>query len=264
MSALAPTLQAFFTDRLIRQRHASGHTVAAYRDTLRLLLGYAATTTGLAPSQLDLADLDASLIAGFRDHLELERGNSVRTRNARLAAIHSLFRFAALTHPEHAQSIARVLITYLTEPEVDALLSCCDPANWTGRRDHALFLLAVQTGLRISELTGAHPRRRAPRGRGLTSAATEKAAKTGSPRSPRPPSPSFGTGSPNRATTRMRRCSRPAAAAVSAATRSNIASPTTPRGPLTTAYHCTARRSPHMCFGTPPQCGCSRPAWIPA
>jgi integrase/recombinase XerD len=165
MSALAPTLQAFFTDRLIRQRHASGHTVAAYRDTLRLLLGYAATTTGLAPSQLDLADLDASLIAGFLDHLELERGNSVRTRNARLAAIHSLFRFAALTHPEHAQSIARVLaippkrfdrvlITYLTEPEVDALLSCCDPANWTGRRDHALLLLAVQTGLRISELTG--------------------------------------------------------------------------------------------------------------
>jgi integrase/recombinase XerD len=165
MSALAPTLQAFFTDRLIRQRHASAHTVTAYRDTMRLLLGYAATRTGLPPSRLDMADLDAALIGGFLDHLEHGRGNSVRTRNARLAAIHSLFRFAALAHPEHAASIARVLaippkrcdralISYLTEPEVDALLACCDPATWTGRRDHALLLLAVQTGLRISELVG--------------------------------------------------------------------------------------------------------------
>ncbi len=165
MTALAPTLQAFFTDRLIRQRHASSHTVAAYRDTMRLLLGYAATRAGQPPSLLDFTDLDAPLIAGFLDHLERERGNSVRTRNARLAAVHSLFRFAALTHPEHAASIARVLaippkrfdralISYLTEPEVDALLACCDRATWTGRRDHALLLLAVQTGLRISELTG--------------------------------------------------------------------------------------------------------------
>jgi len=165
MTALAPTLQAFFTDRLVRQRHASGHTVAAYRDTLRLLLGYAAERTARAPSALDIADLDAPLIGGFLDHLERGRGNSVRTRNARLAAIHSLFRFAALAHPEHAASIARVLaippkrcdqalISYLTEPEVDALLASCDPATWTGRRDHALLLLAVQTGLRISELTG--------------------------------------------------------------------------------------------------------------
>jgi integrase/recombinase XerD len=165
VSGLAPTLQAFFTDRLIRQRNASGHTIAAYRDTLRLLLGYATERTGLAPSALDIADLDAPLIAGFLDHLERERGNSVRTRNARLAAVHSLFRFAALAHPEHAETIARVLaippkrfdralITYLTEPEVDALLAACDPTTWTGRRDHALLLLAVQTGLRISELIG--------------------------------------------------------------------------------------------------------------
>jgi integrase/recombinase XerD len=165
MSALAPTLQAFFTDRLIRQRHASSHTIAAYRDTLRLLLGFASQSTGIAPSQLDVADLDAPLIAAFLDHLEHERGNTARTRNARLAAIHSLFRFAALTHPEHAETIARVLaippkrfdrtlVTYLDEPEIDALLAACDPNTWTGRRDHALLLLAAQTGLRVSELTG--------------------------------------------------------------------------------------------------------------
>jgi integrase/recombinase XerD len=165
MSALAPTLEAFFTDRLIRQRNASAHTVAAYRDTLRLLLGYASAQTRLTPSALDLSDLDAPLIAGFLDHLEQERGNSIRTRNARLAAIHSLFRFAALAHPEHAASIARVLaippkrfdralITYLKEAEINALLAACDQTTRIGRRDHALLLLAVQTGLRISEITG--------------------------------------------------------------------------------------------------------------
>jgi site-specific recombinase XerD len=165
MGALAPTLQAFFTDRLIAQRHVSAHTIAAYRDTLRLLLSYASERTRRAPSALDLTDLDASLIGAFLDHLETGRANSVRTRNARLAAIHSLFRYAALANPEHAESIARVLaippkrfdralITYLTEPEVDALLAACDQTTWTGRRDHTLLLLAVQTGLRISELTG--------------------------------------------------------------------------------------------------------------
>jgi site-specific recombinase XerC len=132
---------------------------------MRLLLRYAAERTAVTPSALDFADLEAPLIAGFLDHLQTERGNSVRTRNARLAAIHSLFRFAALAHPEHAESIARVLaipqkrfdralITYLSEDEVDALLTARDMTTWTGRRDHALLLLAVQTGLRISELTG--------------------------------------------------------------------------------------------------------------
>ena len=164
MTALAPTLQAFFTDRLARQRQASPHTIAAYRDTLRLLLGFAAQRTGTQPSTWTIADLDAPLIAAFLDHLEHERGNSVRTRNARLAAIHSLFRFAALRHPEHAAIIQRVLaippkrfdralVTYLTEPEVDALLAAPDTDTWTGRRDHALLLLAIQTGLRVSELT---------------------------------------------------------------------------------------------------------------
>lgn len=165
MSALAPTLEAFFTERLIRQRQASPNTVSAYRDALRLLLCFAAEQTGKQPSQLDIADLDARLVAAFLDHLEAERGNTARTRNARLAAIHSLFRFAALRHPEHAAVIERVLaippkrfernlVTFLGEEEVAALLDAPGRSTWTGRRDRAMLMLAAQTGLRASELTG--------------------------------------------------------------------------------------------------------------
>jgi len=168
MTALAPTLQAFFTDRLTRQRNASPHTIAGYRDTWRMLLTFTAARTGTPPSMLDLEDLDAALVAAFLDHLENDRRNSIRTRNTRLAAIHSLFRYAALIHPEHAQSISRVLaippkrfdralVSYLTDDEVAAVLAACDQATWTGRRDHAMLLLAVQTGLRISELIGLSP-----------------------------------------------------------------------------------------------------------
>ena len=109
MTTLAPTLQAFFTDRLIAQRHASGQTIAAYRDTLKLLLAFAGQRTGTPPSALKVADLDAPLVGAFLDHLENERGNSASTRNARLAAVHSLFRYAALRHPEDAAVIQRVL-----------------------------------------------------------------------------------------------------------------------------------------------------------
>src|SRR5438128_1745168 len=109
MSALAPTLQAFFTERLVRQRQASPHTVAAYRDTLRLLVRFAATRVAVEPSHLDIAQVDATLVSAFLDDREHEHQNSIRTRNARLAAIRSLFRFAALRHPEHAAMIARVL-----------------------------------------------------------------------------------------------------------------------------------------------------------
>jgi integrase/recombinase XerD len=165
MTALAPVLQAFFTDRLIAQRHASPHTIAGYRSTFRVLLGFAATQTGKKPSALDIADLDAPLIAAFLDHLEHERQCTVRTRNWRLAAIHSLFAYAALHHPEHAATIQRVLaiptkrherglVTWLTEPEVDALLAAPHRGTWAGRRDHAMLVLAAQTGLRISELIG--------------------------------------------------------------------------------------------------------------
>jgi len=157
MSALAPTLQAFFTDRLVRQRQASPHTVAAYRDTLRLLVRFAAERLGTAPSKLDISDLDATFISAFLDHREHDRGNSIRTRNARLAAIRSLFRYAAFRHPEHAAVIERVLaippkrferrlVTFLTQPEVDALLAAPNRITWTGRRDHTLLALAVRPG----------------------------------------------------------------------------------------------------------------------
>lgn len=164
MSPLAPTLQAFFTERLATERQASAATVAAYRDTFRLLLGFVADRTHTAPSMLDLADLDAPTIGAFLEHLEAERHNSTRTRNARLAAIHSLFRFAERRHPEHADTIGRVLsipqkryeralISFLTRDEVEAILAACDQGTWIGRRDHALLMLAVQTGLRVGELT---------------------------------------------------------------------------------------------------------------
>jgi integrase/recombinase XerD len=164
VTAVAATVQAFFTERLIRQRRASGHTISAYRDTLRLLLNFAAARTGTSPCHLDIADLGAPVIAAFLDHLQHDRGNSVRTRNARLAAIHSPFTFAALRHPEHAADIDRVLaippkradqtiVTFLTEDETEVLLATPDRATRTGRRDHAWILLAIQTGLRASELT---------------------------------------------------------------------------------------------------------------
>jgi integrase/recombinase XerD len=165
MSALAPTLQAFFTERLQGQRQASPNTIAAYRDTFRLLLAFAEQQTGKTPSQIRVADLDAELIGAFLDHLEHERANSTATRNARLAAVRSLFNYAALRHPEHADTIARVLaippkrgpqpiVTFLSDEEIDALLAAPDRERWTGRRDHALLLTMIQTGLRVSELTG--------------------------------------------------------------------------------------------------------------
>jgi integrase/recombinase XerD len=164
MTLLAPTLQSFFTDRLIGQRHASPHTITAYRDTLRMLLAFAAQRTSKQPSLLEIDNLDAPLIGAFLDHLEHERANTIRTRNNRLAAIRSLFKYAALKHPEHAATIQRVLaipskrfdqalVTFLTDPELDALLDAPDRSTWIGRRDHALILLAAQTGLRVSELT---------------------------------------------------------------------------------------------------------------
>lgn len=165
MTDLAPILQGFFTDRLARQKKASPNTVAAYRDTCRLLLAFARDKTGKTPSRLSLADLDATLVGAFLNHLEEQRGNGSATRNARLAAIHSLFKYAAPKAPEHAATISQVLaipprrreraiVSYLTAKEIDALVAAPSRETWHGHRDRALLLLDVQTGLRVSELTG--------------------------------------------------------------------------------------------------------------
>lgn len=178
MSLLAPTMQAFFTERLITQRDSSPHTVASYRDTFRLLLDFASQRTGKQPCRLDVDDLDAPLIGSFLNHLEHDRGNRPRTRNNRLAAIHAFCRYAALRHPEHLATLGRVLaiptkryeqnaVSYLDLDEIKALLQGPDRSNWFGRRDHALMLLAILTGVRVTELvtltvghvslaTGAH------------------------------------------------------------------------------------------------------------
>jgi len=165
VSLIAPALQAFFTERLITQRNSSPQTIAAYRDTFRLLLAFAHDQTGKQPFELDIDDLDAPLIGAFLTHLEEDRGNSPRTRNARLGAIHSFYRFAALGHPEHAHTIARVMaiptkrherntVSYLELDEIKALLAAPDRGSWLGRRDHALLALMIQTGVRVSELVG--------------------------------------------------------------------------------------------------------------
>jgi site-specific recombinase XerD len=165
MTAIAPIMQAFFTDRLMSQLHASPHTIASYRDTMRLLLAFARQQHGKEPSELDFTDLDAPAIGAFLTHLETTRGNGVTTRNARLVAVHSLFRYASLHVPEHAELISRVLavpgkrhdhatVCFLTREEAGALLTAPDTATWAGRRDHALLTAGIQAGLRVSELTG--------------------------------------------------------------------------------------------------------------
>jgi integrase/recombinase XerD len=163
MTTLAPALQAFFTERLVSQRAASPNTIAGYKQTFRLLLCFASARCGRAPSQLSIDDLDAPMISAFLSHLEKDRGNSPSTRNNRLAAVHSMFAYVALHYPEHAATAQRVLaipakrtrrtiVTYLTSGEADAVLAACDQDAWTGRRDHAMLALALQAGLRISEL----------------------------------------------------------------------------------------------------------------
>lgn len=165
MTAVAPTLQMFFTDRLTRQRQVSPQTIASYRDSLQLLLRFVHDTSGTEPAQLGWDELDEPVISAFLDHLQVVRGNSVRTRNLRLTAIRSLFRYAALRHPEHAAVIQRVLaipakradqptITFLTRAESAALIDAPDLARWEGRRDHTWLALAIQTGLRVTELIG--------------------------------------------------------------------------------------------------------------
>lgn len=164
-ATLPAQLQSFFVDRLLHQRCASAHTIASYRDCFRLLLRYAAEQLSKAPSDLMVEDIDAPFVARFLAHLEMQRGNSVRTRNVRLAAIHSFFQHVALNEPAYALHCQRVLaipnkrherkpVAFLDENEMDALLKAPDVSTWMGRRDRTLLLVALQTGLRVSELIG--------------------------------------------------------------------------------------------------------------
>ncbi|WP_245425726.1 site-specific integrase [Mesorhizobium sp. WSM3862] len=164
-ASLAPLLERFFIQRLMQQRQASPHTIGSYRDTFRQLLKFAERTLHKPPSRLNFGEVDAPLIVAFLDDLENHQGIGVRSRNLRLTAIHSFFRYAAFEAPEHSAQIQRVLaipskrftrtlVNFLTRPEVDALLAAPDRSTWSGRRDHALLLVAVQTGLRLSEITG--------------------------------------------------------------------------------------------------------------
>jgi len=163
--SLAALLERFFTERLMRQRQASPHTISSYRDAFHQFLKFTEQRLGKAPSQLSFQEIDASLIMAFLDHLEKHHGLSARSRNLRLAAMRSFFRFAAFEAPAHSAQIQRVLaipskrftrtlVQFFTRAEVDALLAAPDQRTWSGRRDHAFVLLAVQTGLRLSEMTG--------------------------------------------------------------------------------------------------------------
>jgi site-specific recombinase XerD len=164
-TSLAPLLERFFTQRLMQQRQASPHTISSYRDTFRLLLTFVQQRLHTSPARLTFEAIDAPLIVAFLEHVEKHRGLSVRSRNLRLTAIHSFFRYAAFEAPAHAAQIQRVLaipskrftrtlVHFLTRPEVEALLAAPDQRTWFGRRDHAFLLVAVQTGLRLSEMTG--------------------------------------------------------------------------------------------------------------
>ncbi len=164
-ATLAGLLERFFTQRLLQQRQASPHTISSYRDTFRLLLRFAHQHLHVPPARLAFTAIDAPLVAAFLDDLEHRRGITARSRNLRLTAIRSFFHYAAYEEPSHAAQIQRVLaipgkrhtrglVSFLTRPEIDALLAAPDPRTWLGRRDHALLVVAVQTGLRVSEVTG--------------------------------------------------------------------------------------------------------------
>jgi site-specific recombinase XerD len=163
-TSLAPLLERFFTQRLMQQRQASPHTISSYRDSFRQFLTFAHERLRTQPSRLTFEAVDAPLVAAFLDHVEQRRAVAVRSRNLRLTAIHSFFRWVAFELPGHAAQIQRVLaipskrftrtlVQFLTRAEVDALLAAPDQRTWFGRRDHAFILMAVQTGLRVSEMT---------------------------------------------------------------------------------------------------------------
>ena len=164
-TSFAALLERFFTQRLMQQRQASTHTISSYRDTFRQFLKFIQKRLHKQPSRLSFEEIDAPLIMAFLDDLEKHQGICIRSRNLRLTAIHSFFRYAAFEAPANSAQIQRVLaipskrftrtlVPFLTRPEVDSLLVAPDQRTWSGRRDHAFLLVAVQTGLRLSEMTG--------------------------------------------------------------------------------------------------------------
>ncbi len=271
MTLIAPTLQAFFTDRLTKQLHASPRTIASYRDSLRLLLCFANDRTGIAPSALDWDDLDEPLIAAFLEHLETDRHNSARTRNLRLTAIRALFRYAALRHPEHAAVIARVL----EHPRQTVRPTDRDLPHRGGihRADRCGAREPLGGTARPRDAHARAPRRpprlRADRGRLRRPRARDRSARPGrrqraaskersrSPKTPKRFSPS---GSMNELGCQTIRCSRPAPGGASPATPSSAASRPTSRPPHSAAHH--SRRSAFIrtCSGTAARCRCCRRA----
>ena len=274
MTLIAPTLQAFFTDRLVQQRQASPRTIAAYRDTLRLLLGFVHQQTGKMPAQLDWDDLDATMISAFLNHLESERHNSIRTRNVRLTAIRSLFSYAALRHPEHALLIQRVLaippkrfdkriVTFLTatgdrrpdrRPGPGPLGRPTRPGpDAAGRPDRP-------AGLRTHrpELRRRHPRHR--RQRPLRRQGTQATRRP--PHQPRRGA-AAALAQPNEPDAPAIRCSPPAPDGGSAATPSRCGSAPTPRPPHSDARRCWASESTHTSCATAAPCRCCKPASTP-
>ena len=212
MTALAPTLQAFFTDRLITQRQASRHTIAAYRDTFRLLLGFAADRTGHPPSQLDIADLDAPLIAAFLDHLETSAATASAPATPALPRSTRCSATPRCATPNTPRSIQRVLaippkrfdrklVTYLTEPETDALLAACDRSTWTGRRDHAHVPARRPDRAASLRADRTDLRRHPPRPRSTRPLRRQGPQTTPNTAAARPPSRYCRSGSPNAAAT---------------------------------------------------------------
>lgn len=163
-SLLPILIERFFTQRLARQSNASPHTIASYRDTFRLLFKFAQATLGVSPSRFELSDLDAPFVVAFLDDLEATRSASITTRNLRLTAIRAFFRFVAFEEPAYSSQIQRILaipgkrhekreVHFLSRSEIEAILAAPDRVTWLGRRDYTLLFFAVQTGLRVSELT---------------------------------------------------------------------------------------------------------------
>ena len=266
-ATLPALIQRFFTDRLCVQMEASRHTVAGYRDTFRLLLRFASARHGKPPVKLTIEDIDADLVADFLVHGETARGNTARSRNTRLAAIRSFFRYVAMTDPTWLLHCQRILampnkryvkraVTFLDADEIAALLAAPDRTTWAGRRDHALLLLAIQTGLRASELVEPAVRRRGARQRRaypLHGQGPEGALHAASPRDGQ-----TARGVDRRALRRRAgRCSRRSGASVLAAMRSNIWSASTALRRRALARASAPSGSRRIRFATAPRWTCS-------